>query len=781
MKKEKGITLIALVITIIVLLILASIATYSGISTIKSSKLNKFKQELEIMQAQVQILYEKYKDKDTIDIGKDINSSGREEEANTAFNGAEETEKAGYRLFDKEEIQKLGIDGIERDYLLDIMRRKVICLQGFEYNETIYYTLEQLTDKNVIKDGIERGDVTFEYTTEELSDGGWKVTVYNIKFSKYVGKGIIQYKDTSTGKVTTVETNAKEGESYEFTINSEGNYDVIVTDAAEVSTIKTITLGGSYGGIYSEEGLEDKIASEDIFLYEIISKEEGTGEYGLPNSTARIIGMNPKYCNSNSYYNIETEETYSSTNYDIIFEDGTKLTDTLVIPYQKEIDGEMYRITEVSLFILGGSPFSYLPNVQTIIYPNTVNRIYRYNGTIIYDRLNDTNETINNIVLPNNLQIIDIGAFSLCTNLKSITIPNTVQEIGKCAFYLCKSLTEIEIPSSVTIIGDYAFGYCSSITRIEIPSSVTSIGRYTFSNCTELKNIKIPSSITSIGNSAFSYCSSLTGIEIPNSVISIEDSAFSYCSNITSIEIPNSVTSIGDQVFYHCTSLISISVDIGNTIYDSRDNCNAIIKTTTNELIQGCKNTIVPSNVTSIGAKAFSGYSSLTNIEIPSSVTTIGSYAFSNCEGLTNIEIPNSVTSIGSYAFSNCESLTNITIPSSVTNIENGAFYYCIRLTSIEISSSVTSIGSDAFEYCISLTNITIPNSVTSIGDYAFSGCSSLTNVTIPSNVTSMGDYVFYNWTSSQTINIQFKENEIPSGWDEDWNYKCSAKINYLQ
>ena len=249
MKKEKGITLIALVITIIVLLILASIATYSGISTIKSSKLNKFKQELEIMQAQVQILYEKYKDKDTIDIGKDINSSGREEEANTAFNGAEETEKAGYRLFDKEEIQKLGIDGIERDYLLDIMRRKVICLQGFEYNETIYYTLEQLTDKNVIKDGIERGDVTFEYTTEELSDGGWKVTVYNIKFSKYVGKGMIQYISFIEGKIkfTTVETNAKEGECYEFTISNEGSYYILVSDAAEVSKMEMIILEGREG------------------------------------------------------------------------------------------------------------------------------------------------------------------------------------------------------------------------------------------------------------------------------------------------------------------------------------------------------------------------------------------------------------------------------------------------------------------------------------------------------------------------------------------------------
>ena len=105
-RENKGITLIALTITIIILLILASITTYSGISTIKSSKLNKFKQELEIMQSEVQVLYEKYKDEETIDVGKEISGSGgKEEQAEIAFDGAEETNTSGYRLFDAEEAR----------------------------------------------------------------------------------------------------------------------------------------------------------------------------------------------------------------------------------------------------------------------------------------------------------------------------------------------------------------------------------------------------------------------------------------------------------------------------------------------------------------------------------------------------------------------------------------------------------------------------------------------------------------------------------------------------
>jgi hypothetical protein len=145
------------------------------------------------------------------------------------------------------------------------------------------------------------------------------------------------------------------------------------------------------------------------------------------------------------------------------------------------------------------------------------------------------------------------------------------------------------------------------------------------------------------------------------------------------------VTSIGDYAFSGCSGLTSIIVEEGNTVYDSRDNCNAIIKAADNTLITGCKNTVIPS----------------------------------------------SVTSIGDYAFESCRSLTSLTIPASVTSIGYGAFAYCSGLTSLTIPKGVTSIGRSAFYGCTSLTSLTIPSSVTSIGDYAFSGFSSLTSVAV--------------------------------------------------
>ena len=157
-------------------------------------------------------------------------------------------------------------------------------------------------------------------------------------------------------------------------------------------------------------------------------------------------------------------------------------------------------------------------------------------------------------------------------------------------------------------------------------------------------------------------------------VTSIGWYAFINCSDLTSVTIPNSVTSIGQYAFYGCSGLTSIKVEAGNTVYDSRDNCNAIIKTETNELFSGCKNTVIPNSVKSIGWNAFYGCSGLTSITIPNSVTSIGDDAFEGCSGLTSITIPNSVTSIGSRAFEGCNGLTSITIPNSVTSIGYDAF-----------------------------------------------------------------------------------------------------------
>ena len=330
------------------------------------------------------------------------------------------------------------------------------------------------------------------------------------------------------------------------------------------------------------------------------------------------------------------------------------------------------------------------------------------------------------------------------SSIKTVVIGNGVTSIGNYTFAKCTGLTSIEIPASVTSIGDDAFWDCSILATVTFAedSQLATIGISAFNSCRGLASVEIPAGVTSIGYHAF-YGTGLTSIEIPASVTSIGEGAF-YGTGLTSIEIPASVTSIGVGAFANCSNLEAITVDGGNTVYDSRNGCNAIIEKSSNTLIAGCKNTTIPDGVTSIRNYSFYGCTGLTSIEIPASVTSIGGSAFTNT-GLTSIDIPAGVTSIGSYVFSACNGLGSVTFAegSQLTSIGSYVFQECSGLTSIEIPASVESIGVSAFEGCSGLTSIEIPAGVTSIGGTAFKNCSNLATVTVYAPSCTLGDKAF--------------------------------------
>lgn len=338
---------------------------------------------------------------------------------------------------------------------------------------------------------------------------------------------------------------------------------------------------------------------------------------------------------------------------------------------------------------------------------------------------------------------------------------------------------------------------------ITFDGPVTNIGESAFSTCSTLTNITIPNTVKHIGSYAFETCFSLNSIIIPNGVEAVDFQAFGWCNSLESITIPSSVTYIGENLFAGCDSLASVMVDNQNPMYDSRDNCNAIIETATNTLMAGCKNTIIPNTVKSIGNGAFRSCYTLSAITIPSSVSSIGESAFDACFNLKSITIPKSVNNIGYQAFAytpnlaeiivesgnliydsreSCNAIIetatntliagckNTAIPNTMEHIGAASFMGCQAMTAIDIPEGVKTIGEGAFMFCRSLPSISIPNSVTWIDGYAFYKCSSLTSITIPENITNIGARAFQDceaitsiiWNAKNCVDFEPYEATVP-------------------
>lgn len=295
-------------------------------------------------------------------------------------------------------------------------------------------------------------------------------------------------------------------------------------------------------------------------------------------------------------------------------------------------------------------------------------------------------------------------------------------------------------------------------------------------------NIKY--TVNEIGNSAFRDCVSITSMKIPEGINKIDDYAFYGCLGLTSIHIPASVVNINSSSFRGCDNLVSITVDEGNTVYDSRNGCNAIIaknyidfskhKEYEDALLFGCRGTVIPEGVKRINDNAFYECKTIESIAIPYTVKSIGEFAFAYCKGLETVSILGNALDIENKAFLGCTGLQavkvydnlecwfgmvfmseesnplryahtlyfndvevkDLVVPQGVQEVKRFAFYGS-DINSVTFSSSVKTIRGDAFVLCSGLRTVTIPYGVETLNLKAFQNLK-LRSVSLPTSIKEM-------------------------------------------
>ena len=355
--------------------------------------------------------------------------------------------------------------------------------------------------------------------------------------------------------------------------------------------------------------------------------------------------------------------------------------------------------------------------------------------------------------------------FKDCTGLEEVEMPDPMQIIGDEAFMGCTALKKVTQANSLTVIGASAFRECSAMESFSVleayrfsqDDSLT-IGACAFMGCEELKRLVLPSFLTSVANDAFSCChklkdittpvgkslynlfpeqyGSVTNVVVPSGSRVIAKDAFCGCLSLQRVVVPSSVEQIGWCAFTGCTALKKVEFEGGSIS----------AKTIPQSCFQACD--------------------SLEEIDIPYGIETIDFEAFGSevvlsCKSLRRVTIPQTCRSIGGYAFS-VPSLESVSIPDAVTNIDRFAFAYC-GAHSISVGKGWADVETAPYVFwgCTNLTEWTVdPGNpammalngllVTKDGKTLLAGANG--DVTIPGTVTKIAPYAFYRYKNLASV-----------------------------
>lgn len=373
-----------------------------------------------------------------------------------------------------------------------------------------------------------------------------------------------------------------------------------------------------------------------------------------------------------------------------------------------------------------------------------------------------------------------------CDNLKSLVVDKDNPDFDSrdgcnaiiCDDELVAGCSSTKIPTTIERIGEWAFYHCNTLERLDIPEGVETINCFAFYGCGSLKELNLPTSLIQIWGSVFEGCNSLTSIFIPKNV--------NYLVN--------------GNIFTWCNNLVSVEVDKENSVYDSRDNCNGIVRKADAALVDACKTTTISDNIKILADGCYAG-TKVHSIYIPQSVDSINSNAFTDCYDIDEIKVspnnqkftspdgsnalltkdgktlllgghntsipngveeiapraffgrytnpvlllPEGVKKIGYEAFRNCIYMYKVILPHSVRDIDEMVFTGCSNLGIVQIQSEVDTIWNGTFGDCPNLSVVSLPEGLKSIKNQAFDNCTNLKQIFLPSTVTNIEKDAFLN------------------------------------